>query len=116
MDEKKDRILQIRDYFCNGNNREFAKKLNMSEQYASNMTHGTKNISATFLNKILDAFPDVDRTTIFDAKQRQNKPKTQQNSDLHGRCCFWRASNLPTNLPTFAHFLPTWFIRRRKIS
>ena len=65
MDKKKDRILQIRDYFCNGNNREFAKKLNMSEQYASNMTHGTKNISATFLNKILDAFPDVDRTWLY---------------------------------------------------
>lgn len=84
MDEKKDRILQIRDYFCNGNNREFAKKLNMSEQYASNMTHGKK----TFRHYPLGTAVDL-----------QGKHYLEQVRDVFLFCCFWRASNLPT----FAH-------------
>lgn len=57
--------MQIRDYFCNGSNRKFAKKMKMSEQYVSNMTHGSKNISANFLDKILEAFPLVNKSWLY---------------------------------------------------
>lgn len=65
MEQKSKRILQIRDYFCNGNNQLFADKVGFTMQYVSNLAHAKKNISANFLDKILVAFPEINRQWLY---------------------------------------------------
>ncbi len=59
MSSVNDRIKQIRDKFCNGDNAEFAEILGVSPQYASNISNAGKHVGTKTLNKILKLFPSV---------------------------------------------------------
>lgn len=59
------RITEIKTFFCDGNNTQFAAKLGIKEQYASNICNGTKSTGAKLLDKILDTFPEVSRPWLF---------------------------------------------------
>lgn len=63
--EINERILQIRDYFCDGNNRNFANKIGLNEQYTSNICNGIRKASQKNLIKILDAFPQVNKSWLY---------------------------------------------------
>lgn len=59
------RITKIKTFFCNSNNGAFAAKLGVKEQYASNICNGTKATGPKLLDKILEAFPEVNRTWLI---------------------------------------------------
>lgn len=65
LTEKANRITKIRDLFCNGNNTEFATKLQSSTNYTSSLCNGQKSIGEKILNKILSVFPDVNRAWLY---------------------------------------------------
>ncbi|MBQ9417108.1 MAG: helix-turn-helix transcriptional regulator [Bacteroidales bacterium] len=58
------RITKIRDYFCNGNNIEFAERMGDHTSNTSAYCNGTKNASLKVLYRIADAFPEVDKTWL----------------------------------------------------
>ena len=59
------RITQIKTYFCAGNNKKFAERLQTTEQYASNICNGTKSVGSKLLEKILDTFPEVSKSWLL---------------------------------------------------
>lgn len=59
------RIAEIKTFFCNGNNGEFAQKLGVTEQYASNISNGTKSTGQKLLDKILEVFPEVSKSWLY---------------------------------------------------
>lgn len=59
------RITKIRGTFCDGDNRKFAQALGMSEQVASSICTGNKPAGDGTLNKILKAFPRVNKVWLF---------------------------------------------------
>jgi transcriptional regulator with XRE-family HTH domain len=63
--EVSQRIAKIKTYFCNNNNGEFARKLGVTEQYASNISNGTKSTGAKLLDKILETFPQVSKQWLY---------------------------------------------------
>lgn len=65
FNEKSLRINKIRDYFCDGNNKLFAKKLGISTTQASNLCGGKINIGEKSLYKVLFAFPEVSKAWLF---------------------------------------------------
>lgn len=54
-----DRIKKIREEFCDNSNKEFAEKLGVSTQYASNITKPGKKVGDKMMNVILEAFPGI---------------------------------------------------------
>ena len=60
-----ERILQIRDFFCDGSNRKFAEKIGINEKYISNIAHGGRNASKKVLDKITDVFPEVNKSWLY---------------------------------------------------
>lgn len=69
MERKNDeiwrRIDQIMQYFCDGNNIEFAIKLNKEPSYTSQICNGTKSAGKKILDLILSTFPQVSRTWLI---------------------------------------------------
>lgn len=59
------RISEIREYFCGGNNIEFAKLLGFSTPRASNLCNREPNIGKEALEKILSTFPTVSRSWLY---------------------------------------------------
>ena len=59
------RIAEIKTIFCDGNNKKFAEMLGITEQYASNISNGTKYTGQKILDKILVTFPQVSRTWLI---------------------------------------------------
>ena len=59
------RISKIRAVFCNDDNRKFAQQLGLSEQLASSICTGNKTAGEGTLNKILRAFPRVEKVWLF---------------------------------------------------
>ena len=59
------RISKIRDIFCDSDNRKFAKELGISVQSASSICTGNKPAGDGTLNKILNAFPRVNKVWLF---------------------------------------------------
>lgn len=59
------RIAQIREFFCDGDNTEFAKKMQSSTNYTSSLCNGNKAIGKKILDKILDIFPDVSKVWLY---------------------------------------------------
>lgn len=68
FNEKSHRINQIREYFCDGNNKLFAEKIGISTTQASNLCGGKVNIGEKSLYKILLAFPEVSKEWLFKGK------------------------------------------------
>lgn len=59
------RISKIRGVFCSDDNRKFAQELGISEQLASSICTGNKPAGDGTLNKILNAFPKVNKVWLF---------------------------------------------------
>lgn len=57
-----EKISKIRDTFCGGDNSEFAERLGVSTQYASNICKNGKNVGEKQRKHILEVFPDVSRS------------------------------------------------------
>ena len=64
-EDKTDRISKIRDTFCEGNSTLFAGKVGISRQQASSICNGSTNAGQKMLEKILDAFPEVNRAWLI---------------------------------------------------
>ena len=62
------RISRIKTYYCNNNNKEFAEKIGVTQQYSSNICNGSKSIGKNVLKKILDSFPEVSKLWLFSGK------------------------------------------------
>ena len=58
------RITKIRDYFCKGNNIDFANRIGDYTANTSSYCNGTKNASLKVLYKIAYAFPELDKTWL----------------------------------------------------
>lgn len=57
------RIREIRNYFCNGDNKKFAEMLGKTEAYASALC--TKaSVGAKIQDKIIEVFPEVNRAWL----------------------------------------------------
>ncbi len=63
--EKSIRISRIRSVFCGDDNQEFASRIGISDQLASSICTGNKPAGAGTLEKILSAFPRVNRVWLF---------------------------------------------------
>lgn len=59
------RISKIRGVFCSDDNHKFAQELGISEQLASSICTGNKPAGDGTLNKILNAFPRVNKVWLF---------------------------------------------------
>ncbi len=59
------RISKVRGVFCSDDNRKFAQELGISEQLASSICTGNKPAGDGTLNKILHAFPRVNKVWLF---------------------------------------------------
>jgi hypothetical protein len=59
------RIDQIRQYFCNGVNVDFAAKIGKDPTYTSQLCTGTKSIGNKIIEKILETFPEVSKTWLY---------------------------------------------------
>lgn len=59
------RIAKIRQYFCNGNNIEFAAKIGKDPTYSSQLCSGSKNAGKKMLGTILSAFPEVRSAWLY---------------------------------------------------
>lgn len=59
------RISEIRAFFCNGNNAEFAERLGVSKQYSSGLCTAGERITERTLEKILTTFPEVNRSWLY---------------------------------------------------
>ena len=59
------RIMKIREHFCNGNNTIFAEKLGVNKQQASQICNGSSSIGSKMIEKILTAFPQVSRAWLM---------------------------------------------------
>lgn len=59
------RIDQIRQYFCNGVNVDFAAKIGKDPTYTSQLCTGTKSIGNKNIEKILETFPEVSKTWLY---------------------------------------------------
>lgn len=59
------RIAQIRQYFCGGNNLDFAERLEKEPTYTSQLCNGTKATGKKVLELILSKFPQVSHTWLL---------------------------------------------------
>lgn len=59
------RIAQIRQYFCDGNNLDFAQRLGKEPTYTSQLCNGTKTTGKKLIELILATFPQVSRTWLI---------------------------------------------------
>ncbi len=77
------RISEIRAFFCNGNNAEFAERLGVSKQYSSGLCTAGERITERTLEKILTTFPEVNRSWLYFGEGEmliaEAAPKPRQN-------------------------------------
>lgn len=84
-----EKISKIREVICNGDNSEFAARLGVSTQYASNICKNGKNVGEKQKQHILDVFPDISRSWLLadegsmlkDLPGCTNSENTNQKSD-----------------------------------
>ena len=69
------RISKIRGVFCGDDNRKFAQELGISEQLASSICTGNKPAGDGTLNKILNAFPRVNKVWLFLGEGEMLRPE-----------------------------------------
>ncbi len=73
--EKSARISKIRSVFCGDDNQKFALEIGISEQLASSICTGNKPAGAGTLEKILSAFPRVNRIWLFMGEGEMLRPE-----------------------------------------
>lgn len=76
-----ERIALIREILCDNNNREFAKKLGTSEQYASNICKSGKNVGEKTKTKILEIFPEINRVWFLAGEGEMLKGESRGSGD-----------------------------------
>lgn len=59
------RIEKVRKTFCDGDNHKFAEKIGTTDQHASSICTGSKPAGKRMLEKIMSAFPQLDRAWLF---------------------------------------------------
>ena len=59
------RIAEIRQFYCNGNNVDFAAKLGKDPTYTSQLCNGSKAPGKKILNLILKVFSNVSRVWLY---------------------------------------------------
>lgn len=59
------RISEIRDHFCDKNNKKFAEMLGISTSRASNLCNSEPSIGTNIKERILKAFPEVSRAWLY---------------------------------------------------
>ncbi len=76
------RIDQIRQYFCNGVNVDFAAKIGKDPTYTSQLCTGTKSIGNKIIEKILETFPEVSKTWLYlgEGEMLRTDNSTQHNT------------------------------------
>lgn len=75
------RIAEIKTKLCDGNNKKFAEMLGITEQYASNISNGTKYTGQKILDKILATFPQVSRTWLIQGEGQMLSTSTPASED-----------------------------------
>lgn len=66
--ELSDRISQIRQTFCEDNNREFSELINVNEQTLSQICSGKRNAGLEIVQRILDNLPEIDANWLLRGK------------------------------------------------
>lgn len=66
--ELSDRISQIRQTFCEDNNREFSELINVNEQALSQICSGKRNAGLEIVQKILYNLPEIDANWLLRGK------------------------------------------------
>jgi hypothetical protein len=59
MKSVNDRIKKVREHFCDDNNLKFAEILDVTPQYASNITKNGKSVGYKVFDNILSKFPNI---------------------------------------------------------
>ena len=73
------RIDQIRQYFCNGVNIDFADKIGKDPTYTSQLCTGTKSIGNKIIEKILETFPEVSKSWLYLGEGEMLRTEIQHN-------------------------------------
>lgn len=76
------RISQIRDKFCNGENKEFARKLDMKVENASSYCNGHINAGLKPIEKILQTFPQLNARWLVTGEGEMLYPDPSTSSEL----------------------------------
>lgn len=101
--ELSDRISQIRQTFCEDNNREFSELINVNEQALSQICSGKRNAGLEIVQKILDNLPEIDANWLLRGKgnmtiDRSGKSVSVQDSPQATISNGDMAINAPTEL------------------
>lgn len=101
--ELSDRISQIRQTFCEDNNREFSELINVNEQALSQICSGKRNAGLEIVQKILDNLPEIDANWLLRGKgnmtiDRSGKSLSVQDSPQATISNGDMAINAPTEL------------------
>ena len=76
------RISKIRSVFCNGDNGKFASETGLSVQLASSICTGNKPAGEGTLNKILSAYPRVNKVWLFLGEGDMLRPEPSVQADV----------------------------------
>lgn len=79
---KSDRISKIRSIFCGDDNQKFALEIGISEQLASSICTGNKPAGTGTLEKILAAFPRINRVWLFMGEGEMLRPEPTISADV----------------------------------
>lgn len=75
------RISQIRDKFCDGENKEFARKLDMKVENTSSYCNGHINAGLKPIEKILQTFPQVNARWLVTGEGEMLLPDPMPSSE-----------------------------------
>ena len=77
--ELNDRISQIRQTFCEDNNREFSELINVNYQALSQICSGKRNAGLEIVQKILDNLPEIDANWLLRGKGNMTIDRSGKN-------------------------------------
>lgn len=80
--DKSGRISKIRSVFCGDDNQKFALEIGISEQLASSICTGNKPAGTGTLEKILAAFPRINRVWLFMGEGEMLRPEPTISADV----------------------------------
>ena len=74
-----ERINEIREHFCDGNNKIFSKMLAYTEQYASNLTKNGKSVGKNVIENLSKTFPDLNINWLLTGEGTMLKSYNSEN-------------------------------------
>jgi hypothetical protein len=78
-----ERIKLIRKYFCNDSNEDFAKKVGVKQNQASNWVNTDYKVGAIVINKIITAFPAINPTWLLTGEGEMLKPTSNGSHNIN---------------------------------